>query len=345
MKILVTGFGTRHVNSGRVHLTVACGHQALVAVLQELGHEVDWRAVTPGEGRGGYDKAFVFVISPNALTARYCYGSLWTLHQMGQRAEVVVDDWQTRQIITGGRSCLRDTARLWKDILPRDCRAEAAAVRPQIENALRSLVSDYCPWRVWAPMFRYGNPYTLGLTSRRYVTFDPSVWWMAQKMPFINLLLKTEGHEKKKQWISASLLDKSAWLARNKFTWPLIQIGNKKTGQDRLVEEEVIRLYFDSWGVVSAPHDHPGSGWWRARYPFAVISNAIIYGSHKDTSPMGPGFKLFAPIEVEEMSDESRRRLADQQMDTFLKLMMSQDELKGRIQHALENEGYCYAAA
>jgi hypothetical protein len=349
MKILVTGFGTRHVNSGRVHLPVACGHQALVAILKELGHDVDWRSVVPGEDLSAYDKAFVFIIPTNALTARYCYGGLWTIGELNTRCELVVDDWQTRQIITGGRSQVRDTTRFWKDILPRDSREEAMKVRNYLEHTLRELVSDLCPWRIWAPMFRYGNPYTLGLTSKRYVTFDPSSWWMKEKDHLTTEMaefMHQTGLRKEKRWISASLLDKSVWLARNKFTWPLIQLGNKKTGQERMAEDDVIKLYCKSWGVVSAPHDHPGSGWWRARYPFAAMSSAIIYGSHKDTSPMGRGYKIFAPLEVEEMTDGQLEELSHRQHGTFVNdLMMSPGELRERINHALLDEGYCYVQA
>lgn len=291
-----------------------------------------------------YDKAFVFIIPPNALTARYCYGSLWVMAQMSHdRVELVVDDWQTRQIITGGRSCLRDTARLWKEILPRDCRQEAMKLRQYIEAALKIMVSDHCVWRIWAPMFRYGNPFALGLTSQKYVTFDPSVFFMEQKQHLVEEHAASSPGYRERRWISASLLDKSQWLAKNKFGWPLTQLGNKKQQQERMPEDDIIRLYLKSWGVVSAPHDHAGSGWWRARYPFAALAGAILYGSYKDTSPMGPGFKLFGPLEVEERADDQLSELAMVQHATFTKsLMMSREALKERVRIGLEETGYAW---
>lgn len=333
MKILVTGFGTRHVNSDRQRLPIATGITALVRLLEEGGHEVDWRAVTPGEPLvGKYERALVVVIPPTSLTARYCLGGLWALSELGLGAcDVVIDDWQTKQIVSGAKTQAREPARMWKELLNRVGREEclaSPALKATLESVIRVMAGDAWPWRVWAPMFRYGNPYALSLPATSYVQYDPSMFFWRQKdRP--EILRGYLGSElRTRQWVSASLLSKQDWLDKTRVTWPVSKLGNVKQGQPRLEEDAVLRAYGASWGVLSCPHDHAGSGWWRARYPFAALMGAVLFGSYKETKDLGESYRHFGAKEVEDLSTEELSVLAQRQCADFLKLAVPYDELK-----------------
>lgn len=335
MKILFTGFGTRHVGSDRVQLPVATGAEALAGLLRER-HEVDQRAVTPGEDLGGYDAAIVVAIAPNALTARYVLGGLWALHVFGARAHLVIDDWQTSQLVAGAKTQARDHSRIWKELLNRVGRAEclaSPALTAAVEGQVHLLAGDGWPWRVWTPLFRYGDPLKLGLPAQRYVPFDPSLFFWEQKR---HLQVHAFGEHRERQWVSASLLSKQDWLDRTKFTWPVWRLGNVKQDQPRLSEDMVLRAYGLCWGALSAPHNHAGSGWWRARYQFAALMGAVLLGSHKETSPLGTGYWLWAPAEVESLPDAALAELAQLQRDNFLAQAQPLDELRDVVNSTIE---------
>lgn len=335
MKILVTGFGTRHVNSGRQSLPIATGIAAIVELLRAGGHEANWRAVTPGEDLAGYDRALVVVIAPNSLTARYCLGGLWAMHALGPaRCDLVIDDWQTKQLWSGAKTQARQPARMWKDLLNRVGREAclaSPALRAACEGQIKLMAGDAWPWRLWTPLFRHGNPYALGLPATRYLRFDPSMHFWRQKLDAGLGTLAEALHVRERRWVSASLLSKQDWLDRTKLAWPLKRLGNIKQDQERLPEDDVLRLYGESWGVLSCPHDHAGSGWWRARYPFAALMGAIVFGSYQETKDLGASYRHFGAREIEELSDDALAELAQRQLEDFSAQAMGLDELQELI--------------
>jgi hypothetical protein len=336
MKILVTGTNAPHIGSDRVPWKYATGVEALVRTL-ELSNEVEWRAVTPGEDLSlqRYDKVMCVLGPPSALTAQYLYGVLWALWSRRGDIELIVDDWQTHQIVNGYRTVARNFDRLWRPILNRKCREEAGAVKAQLEQAVTMVASQNpWPWRVWAPMFpvHAAKPELLGLPTTRWALFDPTSYWWDRRRDL--QCFRVPDEEREKVWISASLLNKQPWLKKRNFSWPVYSFGNKKLQQPRVKETEIIKLYGQSWGVISCPHNHVGSGWWRNRYQFAAMMGAVVYGSNKETEFYGDSYRESIALGIESMSLDQIRDVAFNQRSEYLARSWSKEEL-----HDFVNKG------
>lgn len=313
MKILVTGTNAPQVGSNRVPLKYATGCRALVDTLRSLGHEVDQQGVYPSERLDGYDRVICYLAPMNALTAQWSFGVLWLL---GQRpdAAVALDDWQTHQILSGAKTQNRDCGRLYREVFNRKGRDLLDdKIRRVMEGALAQLASQPWPWTLLAPIFPHGDVSKLGLEAARYAGFDPSPYWRGKHGTF------TWDHhvQRERRWVSASLLNKQPWLDRQEFGWDVLNLGNKKAGQPRLKEPEVVLEYAKSWGVLSAPHRHAGSGWWRARYVFAVDAGCVLYGDPRETAALGHAYVSNTAQQIETLSAESLRALAEAQMRQF----------------------------
>lgn len=100
MKILMTGATTlqikppekRRVNQQKIDVP-----GAVVDVLREAGHDVDWRAVTPGEDLSGYDLMWINLAGVLSMNSRPgAMGMLWAISQVDVPAVLFLDDWKTR---------------------------------------------------------------------------------------------------------------------------------------------------------------------------------------------------------------------------------------------------------
>ena len=300
MRVLVTGTNAPQVGSERVPLKYATGCKALVDTLRLAGHEVDQRGVYPGEQKlYEYDTVICYLAPMNALTAQWAFGALWLLSQRPD-AIVALDDWQTHQILSGARTQHRDTGRLYREVFNRKGRGLLDAnIRKAMEGALAQLASQPWPWRLLAPIFPHGDVSKLGLEAASYHGFDPSPYWRG----FYNSgATRLTPEYRLKNWVSASLLNKQPWLDKLNITWAVEKLGNKKQGQFRIKEHEVFQAYCNSWGVLSAPHRHAGSGWWRARYVFAADARAVLYGDPREVEAFGPAYTAHTLAEIEAMS-------------------------------------------
>lgn len=300
MKILVTGTNAPQTGSDRVPLKYATGCKALVDTLRSLGHEVDQQGVYPGERLDGYDRIVCYLAPMNALTAQWSFGVLWLL---GRRPDAVValDDWQTHQILSGAKTQNRDRGRLYREVFNRKGRDLLDdKIRRVMEGALEQLAGQPWPWTLLAPVFPHGDVSKLGLQAARYQGFDPSPYWRGH----YNASFSTEARARR--WVSASLLNKQPWLDRQEFGWEVLNLGNKKAGQPRVKENEVFRRYTESWGVLSAPHRHAGSGWWRARYVFAADAGCVLYGDPRETAALGSSYVINNIRDEVELAGEKR---------------------------------------
>ena len=311
MRILCTGTNAPQVGSDRVPLKYATGCKALVDTLRSVGHEVDQRGVYPGEPTlYKYDRVICYLAPMNALTAQWAFGLLWTLSQRPD-AIVALDDWQTHQILNGAKTQHRDTGRLYREVFNRKGRdLLTPEIRRNIEHALAQLAAQPWPWRLLAPIFPYGDASKLGLEAASYHGFDPTPYWRG----FYNngaTIFKPE--QRLRNWVSASLLNKQPWLDKLSPAWPVEKLGNKKQGQSRVKEHEVFQAYCGAWGVLSAPHRHAGSGWWRARYVFSADANCVLYGDKREVEPFGNFYTLHTLADIEALSTDDLDFLARRQ--------------------------------
>jgi hypothetical protein len=117
MKILMTGFTALQINTEK-RVIQKIDVPALVArALTDLGHEVDWRRVSPGEDVSSYDVAWINLAPLNSLNGRQgAMGALWVLSS-GIPCVGFFDDWQFNAVFNGARALVRKPAMLYKYLL------------------------------------------------------------------------------------------------------------------------------------------------------------------------------------------------------------------------------------
>lgn len=346
MKILVTGMTAKQVGSTRAFdLSRNC--LTVVHHLREGGHEVDWRPVVPGEDLSAYERVVTYLGPPNALSSIHLYGVLWALHSRPD-ALFALCDWQIRQIVTGTRSVVKSGIEtMFKEILQRNHREEARAIQDQLFETLKELTDETGKGKriCLTPLFGKGNPEKLGFVPvKKFVTFDPTVYWIQQYEGVLTEKGVLDVNRprsiitpKAKQWVHASLLNKDSWVEKQRFNWPVLSYGNKKQNQPRVPEVELLPIIAGSWGLISAPHYQPSSGWWRVRFANAYACRTIVFGDLREMEVVygGGNFPRYYG-EVERMNDGQLQRMVDTQMAALRDRMMPADVLKDTINRGVE---------
>jgi hypothetical protein len=179
MKILVTGFNALSIGTARSPLNIATSARVLPEVLKELGHEVIQKAIIPGEDVSSYDKVFVFVFGPNSLSARYWYGAAYTIIKRPD-AIISIDDWQTKDSVSGFGTFSRGHWRIWKKVsqagnpVGKVYWDEAQAYKKEIEEFVDRFAFEKWPHKLLVPAYDGGNLDELGMKADSIINWDPT---------------------------------------------------------------------------------------------------------------------------------------------------------------------------
>jgi hypothetical protein len=297
MKVLITGFNALTIGTARSPLNIATSAKILPTVLKELGYDVTQKAIIPGEDVSMYDKVIVYVFGPNSLSARYWYGAAYTIIKRPD-AIISIDDWQTKDSVSGFGTFSRGHWRIWKKLskagnpVGKMYWEEAQPYKKEIEDFVDAFAFEKWPHKLLIPAYDGGNFEELGLKANEIVNWDPS--------PYTDTYLQSPEaglfdsqpppiEIKEKAWILASLVSKQSWLKKQTFSWPIKTFGNVKEKQPRLKEHELYQEYRKVWGIISPPHYHTmkGSGWWRVRYKMAYDAKSIILAHPEEAKVLG----------------------------------------------------------
>lgn len=117
MKILMTGFTALQINTDRRTIQKIDVPALIVKAMTDLGHDVDWRKVTPGEDLSQYDVAWINLAPLNSLNGRQgAMGALYTLSS-GLPSVGFFDDWQFNTVFNGAKAMIRKPQMLYKHLL------------------------------------------------------------------------------------------------------------------------------------------------------------------------------------------------------------------------------------
>ena len=134
MKILMTGFTALQINTERRTIQKIDVPASIVKALEECGHEVDWRRVTPGEDLSMYDVIWVNLAPLNSLNGRQgAMGALYALSS-GIPAVGFFDDWQFSSVFNACRALKNHPELLYKYLLSGP-RGDEAATYFSLEDA------------------------------------------------------------------------------------------------------------------------------------------------------------------------------------------------------------------
>jgi len=297
-------------NSQRLRYDYLTSVYVLRDALQQLGHVVDHRAVTPGEDLSGYDRALIGIGPTKSFTARFVPGTAWAYKSMPGHTILFCDDWSVEKTGYDFRNTLSrwdKWLKFFTDAGP--VRGQELWADPQRQADVQEMLEDITvskDRKLLAPMFTWGNHRLLleGNLPSTLVPWDPTPLLPMAPGP---------APTKRKQWILATL-QKKMNLPHGE--WPMHQVGNKREGQPYHPENEILKMYQESWGVMCPPYAKAGSGWWRARYQHAADAGCVLWLDARDKAGMDSCYRL-SLTDYEKLGDHELAVTARAQREWF----------------------------
>ena len=113
----MSGFTALQINTERRTIQKIDVPGSIVKALEERGHEVDWRRITPGEDLSGYDVLWINLAPLNSLNGRQ--GAMGALYALGSGIPCVgfFDDWQFSSVFNACRALKNHPELLYKYLL------------------------------------------------------------------------------------------------------------------------------------------------------------------------------------------------------------------------------------
>jgi hypothetical protein len=274
--------------------------------------------------------AFLSPIS--SLCARGGYGFLWSLTH--PQVRLVADDWQIKTATASYGTFIKNVDKFFNHpVISFRYKDEANIFKDILIKKACQLYTQPESFYLISPVFKPGFDMYRRATQLKFkhLLVDPTHlfddWYKQEIDELTSLPIKRDRH-----WINASLLDKSSWLKKQHFSWPVSVIGNKRVGQPRLHEVEIVKRYCQAWGVLSPSHNF--GGWWRARYQLAARCKSVLYGDKFETCVFGNSYLTSLDI-IENLDDSSLRDLADRQARDFFARVASYEEALNQLSKAL----------
>lgn len=314
-RAIVTGSTAIQTGSTRTELKIAmAAGPSWKRMLEDLGYEVDYRPVTPGEDLRPYSLAIVILNKPNSIASSYFYGALWTLWTF-PGAIAALDDWQTVELVSGIETYARSRERAFK--------LHGANIDERLKDRLMEFMTAMADKRYqWGfPVVAWalgkGDITKLGIPAR-VIKIDPTAY---------TYHYTPVGATRKKAWVHASLLTVPV---PEGLRWPVYELGPKDRGANgigkpginarpRMTEPELAKFLCGNWGMFSPVHPHSGSGWWRARYVLAADMGCILSADPAEAACLGqPYIDASDPGAVEQMNIHDLWHLARMQHECLV---------------------------
>lgn len=337
--MLLTGSTPMQVGSDRTQLKIVTAAACWASAFREMGYDVDWRAVTPGEDLSSYGCVCVVLNQPCSISSSHVFGAIWSLRERPD-AVMFLDDWQVGQLVTGFQTCARSRERTFR-LTKYWNKAKMSPVHENKDvlfNAVMTLAAGDWRWPVVVPTLGDGDVSLLGVPGK-VVGVDPTSFALRYNCP--------EDCVKSRRWVQASLTNKPL----PKLGWDVLGYGmlDRSQGvggigsagqlaQPRLPESSLMNVYAENWGVLSPAHPHAGSGWWRVRYLMAADAGCVLSADPKEAACLGdPYMKASSVSYVESLSDGGLSKLADSQLRRLRSITWSKDRVASTLESVLSS--------
>jgi len=333
-RLLLTGSTPMQVGSQRTQMKIITSMEAWRAALTEIGYDVDWRMVSPGEDLSSYAVVMAALNKPVSIASHHFYGALWSLYRHPARI-AVMDDWQTLEFMPGVKTISKTLERafhIFQHVPER--------WRSSLYEMLLHLRDERWPWTTVVPVFDGGDVSLLGLNRGPTVGVDPT--------SYVKRYSPVEV-KRERRWVQASLLLKDPPTTG----WPVEFFGNagrargglglsgKREAQRRVVESDLMTEYCQSWGILSPAHPHGGSGWWRVRYLMAADAGCVLSASADEAAVLGEPYSRAAGqagiAAVEKLSDGMLRRWAHDQQACLAEVAWTREQVKASLSDLIES--------
>lgn len=346
LKLLVSGNTTQQIGRG-TRLKYGAVIDLFVAALRDAGVEIDHRVIEPGESLDGYDALWLGMSPVNAISARYTFGPLDAYQRAVAEGKPVVfwiDDWQTQLLNSSFKTFLNKPWRMVKEPghAVQDSRYGIEwARRPEnLDRLVKGLdLLKNSPWpQTVAPFYTWGEHLQIfkkhpQVTAENLVAVDPSRY--VEFYP----IHPAPDEQRKRQWVFGILSNQLEWLEsvglhgprKTDARWDIAHAGGRASKADgSLKEPDLVQLYSECWGVLSAPYWHAGSGWWRNRFVYAAYAGSVLAGDPREGYACDPSYG-YPPDVVETFTTSQLRELADAQKTALLSKMPSKEYVQQQL--------------
>ena len=327
-KILITGMNslqTKRDGFLKQELQVVPSHYSVIRCLEDMGWQVEQRAVDLGEDLSHYDEVIVYIHSIQAFCQRL-YSGLYTI---AARPDCIVafDDWQIDQIMASFDMFLKDL-NSGEDKQYREYLLELYTGKESLDEIKKydSQYKEACQVilnknnRLLVSAFDHGDLGLLqmGWQEDRVYRFNPNPYHLNRSPDNnygeeVNIFAFTQndvGAENKvREWNFASLVQKKTkkWAEKERADWKVNFYGARRgeeVKQVRLTEPDMCRVYNAQWGCLMPGYFHSGSGWWRARPLQVADAGSILVCEDKEGAVYGEAYVGLSARIVENMSLE-----------------------------------------
>lgn len=342
MKIFMTGMTPLQIASPRAgRIQKINNPKALVELLREMGHAVEWRATEVGEPiQDDFDLQIVNVGPINSINARM--GGLGALWALSCRMPTIVhfDDWQVDATFNAMNYLInRREKQIFKVIKGEpffrvnyyDPCLPAYAER-LLETA-QEFRSTWTRWLALCPMYYGWGDKEIARRRLKFVPLENFSFLDFTSLVIPDYKQRIECPEPKERvWTTASVMPHHKWIERCSLSWPVRLFGTTKKDvrEGRITtlpnEAAVRREYGKTWGILSPEYGQSGAGWWRSRFVYSCQVGSVLYCGSKDGQALGPAYCVKSS-QVESASDSELKVMAQRQVETFLPCVAPKDIL------------------
>lgn len=335
--ILITGFTNQHTGKG-TRLKYDPVAQLFARAIVAAGYNVEHRPTVPEEDLTKFDLIFMGVSSLSSITAGYSYGALWAIGEAKKHNLPIlffIDDWKMHGIQGNAVGLLNKPETITKPFFEGRHHYDWATENvDKVAAGLEVLSTDW--FDTVMPLYKNGDHDLFKPKmpeGTNIIAIDPTDFYTQYDVKQVLSI------EKKNQWVFGILSDQQKWLEKLDLGWELAHRGSKasKAEAGGMPESELVQMYSDSWGVLSCPYWHAGSGWLRIRHDHAASVGSILVSQSKELSFISEAYDVTVK-EVEAMTLNQKGEVAYEQAKAWYTNKTSQAEAAHQIDIAIQNE-------
>lgn len=294
MRINLTGFTGAHVRGNNKKNVIGFSN-LLKKLLTDQGHEADYGLENP-------DIHIVCVLDLSSINSSNAVECLKLLRKDGDKCFIAFDDWNIRGFYKTLDGILET-----KKFSKTHHTVDYVGVLEHLDIIKKLADGDY---KVLYPAYKTGDHELLGIRGEKFCV-DPSIYiekeWPSDIQP--GELIP----------VHASLAGKWSLLSKKKYS--LINLRGES-------EDTVFKYYIMHGIVMTPPHYHDGSGWFRNRYSLAYLANAVVI--EDDSGVFGDSYR----VERKAVNERTVDKILDEQRSAYEDTIMSKKEIAEVLKEA-----------
>lgn len=292
MRVNITGFSSAQA-SGKNTKNVLSLHNLIQKMLEESGY-------TAGRSIKNADVNLIFVINPRSINNKNMLNCLELMRN--EDCILVFDDWDINSFY------LNVDRIVDKNVFSKSHHHVSYEDIMRYKDVFVKIQKGY--YRSIFPAFKNGDYSLLEIRGESHAVC-PSIYVDREPTAKREELLP----------VHAGLATKWSDLQKKKYT--ILNIRGES-------EDKVFEYYCKHGLVLSPPHYHDGSGWWRNRYDLANRAHALII--EDDNSIFGDSYK----IQRKEVNESNFEILFELQRQDYNKNIMTKDEISKVLKEVIK---------